>query len=73
MTIAAFAFHGSGRTAVGVAALALLLVGSIPAALTIVAPTIRTLTMMHSQRLLASRLIQVEACIRCAMSSPDGS
>lgn len=52
MTIAAFAFHGSGRTAVGVAALALLLIGSMPAARTIVAPSIRTLTMPHSQRLL---------------------
>ncbi|MGH7921008.1 MAG: hypothetical protein ACREQM_13850, partial [Candidatus Dormibacteraceae bacterium] len=31
LTIAAFAFHGSGRVAVGVAALALLLIGSLPA------------------------------------------
>jgi hypothetical protein len=32
LTIAAFAFHGSGRVAVGVAALTLLLLGSLPAA-----------------------------------------
>lgn len=38
VTIAAFAFHASARTAVGVAALALLLPGSLPAALAMTAP-----------------------------------
>jgi len=38
LTIAAFAFHGSGRTAVGVAALALLLIGSVPGVPVIIAP-----------------------------------
>ncbi|GAB2713410.1 hypothetical protein ACX801_18835 [Arthrobacter bambusae] len=32
LTIAAFAFHDGGRTAVGVVALTLLLLGSLPAA-----------------------------------------
>jgi hypothetical protein len=34
LTVAAFAFHGGGRVAVGVAALTLLLIGSLPAART---------------------------------------
>lgn len=38
LTIAAFAFHSSARTAVGVAALALLLAGSVPAARAMAAP-----------------------------------
>ncbi|WP_125609809.1 hypothetical protein [Specibacter cremeus] len=38
LTIAAFAFHGTGRVAVGGLALALLLIGSIPAAVAIMRP-----------------------------------
>ncbi len=38
LTIAAFAFHGGGRTAVGVVALILLLIGSLPAARAMAVP-----------------------------------
>lgn len=38
LTVAAFAFHGSARTAIGVGALALLFIGSLPAARAITSP-----------------------------------